>query len=295
MQRREKILATFVGVLAVGWGGNWMFEQTLRGPLEERERRIERLRDEIEGKERQLADGRKAGQRLDRWQQQSLPTDLEIARSDYRNWLLHLVDQSGFKNPHVDSGEAVSRRDVYRRLPFSVRGRATLEQLTQFLYAFYEADHLQQIDRLSINPVAGTDLLDLTMSIEALILPGTDRSDRLNDGRSVRLASASLTDYSAIAQRNLFGQRGAGPLDDADHTHLTAILDVDGRPQAWFTIRTNGRVLKLQAGDRLEIANVICHVEDIDSQDVILSTDDERWLLTLGESLRDATALPPEF
>ena len=111
---------------------------------------------------------------------------------------------------------------------------------------------------------------------------------------SQRLASAALADYDPIVQRNLFGIGGSP--DPTDHTYLTAVSSVDGEPQVWFTLRAAGEVLKLRKGDGLEVGQFSGTIAEIEGSDVVIEADDgERWLLTLGESLTDAYALPPEF
>lgn len=295
MKKREKYLAVVVGALLLAYVGNWFFQQVLQGPLEQKRNRVTALKEEIEKKTVQLRRARSAGQQLTIWQQQSLPTDIELARSLYQNWLLELVRGAGFEKPNVDSGEAVTKRGVYRRLPFTVRGQGTLEQLTRFLFDFYRADHLHQIQRLRIAPIPRSQFLELSLSIDALVLDNADRTDRLNNRVSDRLASSTLEDYQSIVQRNLFGEGGATGFDPADFAFLTAILDVGGTNEAWFTLRTTGEVLKLNEGQNFEVGQFRGRIREIDELDVIIDSDAERWLITLGESLSQATALPPEF
>jgi Tfp pilus assembly protein PilO len=294
MQKREKILAIGVGVLVLGYVGNWMFSSLLQGPLNERYARIDKLKSDIARKQVQIHRGRQAARKLDEWQAQSLPSKREVAASLYQDWLLEQVAKAGFKMPNVDSGEAVNRKDLYIRLPFSVRGRATLEQLTQFLYQFYSANHLHQVQRINITPVPKSEELELSLGIEALVLPGADRTDRLSDEHSQRLASEDFTAYQPILERNLFGQSAAG-VDPADFAFLTAVLDVGGTAQAWLTVRTTGEILKLKQGESFEVGQFRGTVTEIASPDIIIDSDEERWLLTLGEKLSQATALPPGF
>jgi hypothetical protein len=53
--------------------------------------------------------------------------------------------------------------------------------------------------------------------------------------------------------------------------------------------------LKLKVGQRFEVGDFQGMVAEIDERDVVIDSDGERWLLTLGEQLSQATALPPEF
>jgi len=314
---RQYILAAVFGAMVLYFGGEWVLK-TLQNPIDTARLKTERLKKEIKKRENELARARKAAKQLAVWETQSLPADVEVARSLYQAWLVELVDEVKLDDPSVNSGEPVSRQGMYHTLPFSVRGRGTLEQLAGFLFVFYRTDLLHQVRSLNITPLANSDRLDLSMSIEALVLPGAGPERRKGDTaeqaqetifaefrrrawrNSQRLASAALADYDPIVQRNLFGIGGSP--DPTDHTYLTAVSSVDGEPQAWFTLRAAGEVLKLRKGDQLEVkqsSGTIAFsgkIAEIDGSDVIIETDDgERWLLTLGESLTDAYALPPEF
>lgn len=295
LKPRERLYAGVLGLILLGLAGRWLLQTLLSGPLAERQTRLDALAQKIDKQQQILRRARQASEKLATWNGQSLPANTEVARSLYQNWLLEIVNRAGFQTPNVDSGEAINVRGIYRRVPFSVRGRASLAELTKFLYDFYRADHLHQIQRVNFSPVANTPYLDLALSIEALILPGAVREDQLGGERSNRLASDGLAEYQFIAQRNLFGDGGAGQIDPADLTFLTAILDVDGRPEAWFTVRTDGTVLKLHEGQAFEVGDFRGVVAQIADLDLVVESDDERWLMSLGENLSQATALPPEF
>ncbi len=294
MKQREKVLLGAVGAIAVLYGGNWLYQAMYAQPLLDRQDQTVRLREDISKRELDLAKFRKANQDFKKWQKQALPSDTEVARSLYQAWLVELVGSAGFLNPNVDSSEPIARKGLYESLSFSVRGRGTLPQVTKFLFDFYRADHLHQIQSLSLTPVPRSDELDLTIAIEALSLAEADRKDRLNDKISDRLASNRLEDYRVIAQRNLFGI-GGGAVDEADFAYLTAITEVDGEMEAWFTLRASGRLVKLRQQQSFDIGPFHGKVAEINPQDVVLLCDDERWLLTVGESLMQASILPPEF
>ncbi len=370
------LAAVFGGMVLYYVAGESLWENLPQNPVEKRRQKLEQLNEAVEKREQVLAKARQAGRLLALWESQSLPSDTEVARSLYRAWLVELVQYVRLENPSVNSSQPASRGGLYYALPFSVRARGTLDQLTQFLFTFYSTDLLHQIRSLYITPLQNSDKLDLTMSIEALALPnafpkraGGDAGAMDQDavveefrrraGRnSDRLASPTLADYDPIGQRNLFGIGGSP--DPIDHTYLTGVNVVDGWPEAWFTVRTDGKVLKLRTGQSLiqtgDRIRKLCRVDDlaeirfdgnrsqigtlaeieagsvivecngqryvaapgrdpsgpqltpfdamvtqigvvaqIEGNDLILEADDgERWLLTLGENLTGASALPPE-
>lgn len=293
MKYRKTILSALLVVMAVLYFGDWLLRNQFHGPLESRHRRTVRLQEDIAARQRDLDKARRAAKILDRYKSRSLPSNPEVARSLYQGWLLELVGQVGLANPKVDSSEPLNRKGLFYQLSFSLRGRGTLEQLTRFLFLFYRADHLHQIRSLSATPLQGTEELDLSVAIEALALAQADRKDRLSNRVSDRLASAKFEDYQIIAQRNVFG---VGATSDAtQYTFLTSVNYVDGKPQAWFTVRTSDDVLRLGEGESLEIGSFKATVAGITDSDVVIESDGARWLLTIGESLTDAAALPPEF
>lgn len=290
---RKQILLGVLGLILVFYGGDWALRNKwLADPLEGVRKKNQKLRDELVTRERDFEKFRKVVKELDVLKTRSLPANADVARSLYRAWLLEVVSQAGFTNPNIDSSEPANRKGLYQVLSFSMRGRATLPQMVKFLYEFYSADHLHQIRSMAISPLQGNDYLDLQMSIEALILPKIERKDRLCSQKSDRLASPNLDDYQAITQRNLFGVSPAA--EATTYTYLTSVTSVNDQPEAWFTVRTTDTVYKLRKGDVLEVGQFKGTVVDIADADVILESDGERWLMTIGENLTRASGLPPE-
>lgn len=292
MKHRQQILLAILGATVLWYVGDWLLQDVLRGPLESRRQRTAQLQATIETRQKQLAAVRRDGRQLLRWWSQSLPSDGEIARSLYKAWLLELVVHAGLADPHVDPGAPVNRKGLFTVLSFAVRGRGTLEQLTKFLFEFYRADHLHQIRAVGITPLPKTDELNLSFSVEALVLPGANRKDRLSDRQADRLASQSLDDYEVILRRNLFGYGGTP--EAVEHTVLTRVASVDDRPQATFTVRTTDERFTAGEGEVFKIGPFRATVVEIHQGDVIIESGGERWLLSIGERLSDAFALPPE-
>jgi len=298
-------LAAVMLLMVAYFGGEWLVDQVIQGPLETARNRRAQLERDIEKRETSLQRLREAGKLLARWEDQSLPADAETARSLYQAWLVELVDQVGLSSPSVTSSEPVARGGMYHTLAFAVRGRGTLEQLTKFLFAFYQADLLHQVRSLSITPLQRAEALDLSFSIETMILPsggtakGASKENVYEQFRrrawrtSDRLASNSLEDYGMIMRRNLFALGGG--FDPTDQTHLTSITQVNGEPEVWFTNRATDEVVKLRSGAQLTLGPLTFHLAQVLDNDVILEIDGERWLVSLGDKLTDARALPPGF
>ncbi|MBN2022499.1 MAG: hypothetical protein JW809_06860 [Pirellulales bacterium] len=293
MNHRKIILYGALGAILAFYAGQWLLDTLLRGPLETRRQTAQGLQKSLEQCKKELSLAREAGKTLDEYRRQSLPQDTEVARSLYQGWLLELVAHVGLADPNVNSNEPASRKGMFSVLAFSVRARGTLEQLTRFLFEFYSAGHLHQIRSLAITPLPKSGELDLTFSIEALSLPTADRKDQLSAERSDRLASPKLADYRPIMDRNLFAVGGG--LDPIDQTYLSAVNYVNDEPEVWFTLRATDELVKLRIGDRLDVGQFSGIVVEARGADVILESDGQRWLLTKGDCLTEAYALPPEY
>jgi hypothetical protein len=70
---------------------------------------------------------------------------------------------------------------------------------------------------------------------------------------------------------------------------LTAITTASGRRQAWISIRTDGKMLKLSEGEAFDLGEVTVKVARIDDKNVELSAPvlDEQWTVGLGQSLAE--------
>jgi hypothetical protein len=85
-----------------------------------------------------------------------------------------------------------------------------------------------------------------------------------------------------------------GTADPLDHTYVTSISMVNGEPVVWLTVRTTNETKKVPLGEVFVIGPLVCTIAEVYGSDVIIESDGERWLLTLGDKLTDAHALPPE-
>ena len=356
---RKPLMLAGLGLIAVVYAGDWALTNWIDEPKKQRRAQVAAISAEIQKYEQYIGRTQQDAQWIRYWYNQSLPADAEVARSLYQAWLLEAGDYVGLANRTVNSTEPMNR-GAYFSMNFTMRGIGTLEQLTQFLYEFYNAGHLHKINSISLTPMGGSGHMDLTLVVEALILRGNPRRDRLGESRAYRLASFAIDEYDVIAERNLFSAGGGSGTDPTSHTYLTAVNFVNNEPEAWFTQRTDGAVMKLrlgdglvQTGDRLrkvrsiddlegvwfdglrsslgavgeieaEVVLVECagrywepslsatgdgiefrpfgasvteigRVAEIEDTDLVLHAGDEQWLLSIGDRLSEAYALPPEL
>ncbi|MGE3313603.1 MAG: hypothetical protein AB7O26_00720 [Planctomycetaceae bacterium] len=292
--RRKRMIYGLLGAVVLYFAGEWAYGSFYATPLDELNARNEDLQKKMLKRTNDLTKARRIKKQIAAWNDKSLPSDTELARSLYLAWLVERVKAAGIESPNVDSGAAANRRGLYQSLSFSVRGQGTLEQLTRFLFDFYRADHLHQIQSLGITPLRNQGKLDLSVSIEALVLPEAERTDSLSDKTSPRFAARQIADYRVIPQRNLFGA-GGGASDPAAQTWLSGVTAKDSEPEAWFDLRATNKTVRLRTGDRLEIGDFLGTIVSIQDSDVLIESDGEQWLISVGENLDQAYAVPREI
>lgn len=302
MTKRERILAVAVLALLVLVGAKSLLGR--HGDL------VDRRQSQLYDAKRQLADaemalarGRQAVKQLEAWQERSLPADREVATSLYRSWLLEKCKAAGLAVDDVSPDLRTTRTAAFTPIGYVVEGRGTLGSVASLLYEFYQSPQLQQITRLRLRPSADASQVDVSLRVEALILPGATHTDTLAQGHSDRLALASLEEYrNNLVDRNLFAayqpprperpvqvaQYEAQPkFDDAQHAYVTGIIESEGKLQAWITVRTTGEVLRLSEGDELKVGLLEGRIVSIGPRALVLQTGDEKVQVKLGHSLRE--------
>jgi hypothetical protein len=195
-----------------------------------------------------------------------------------------------------------------------VQAGGTLDSVTKFLFAFYEADFLHKISKLTTTPNQTGSQIGLTMNIEALILADADHTDTLPDGTSNRLAMADVAAYQeSIVGRNIFAAYkppppprpprvvsdpprppDPPPFDDATQARVTGIVSdrVGGDAlEVWINVKTTGEKLRLAAGDSFQVGLMEGRIATIEPQSVVLETGDGRFRVAVGTYLRDGTRL----
>lgn len=287
---RQQILLSFLALMGILRGGDYVLNSMIQGPLEKLRNEQESLKIDIEKREELLADARRAGKRIEVWQKQSLPADLETARSLYRNWLLRVIREAKLQNANVDSGSPASRYGLYRAIPFDVKARGTLAQLTAALFRFGSSDQLHGIKSLRLTPIGETGQFDISLGVEALIIPGTKRKT-LNTGKANLLASSIARDYSIIARDNIFGI-GISHQNPMKMTILSAVTVRNDVPVAWFTELISGKVTKVGPNEIFETIALSGRIIQVDDTSVSIETGGQLLRMTIGQSFADGAVAP---
>jgi hypothetical protein len=297
LQRREKILAAAAGAAVALLGVHFLW---VSGPsLGSLRSEHKRLASEADKRQDRIQAAAGASAQLTQWERSALPAESSNARSLYQSWLRALAHQAGLRQLDVQSGEGQSHKGVYTLFSFTVRGRSTLAELVQFLYGFYSAGHLHKLRVLDLKPLEGARTFDVTMTIEALSLPGADRKDQLSQVSSARLRFAKPSDYAdVIAARNLFApyappSRRRQQVDPSQYTFITAIITGDSSPaQVWLEERLTGKKWKLAEGEAFEVAGTRGTVKTINPRDAVIEWDGHTQRFRYGDNLQGGTEVP---
>lgn len=289
---RQQILLGFLALAGIFQVGDYVLNSMIQGPLDKLRTEQESLEKDIQKRENLLADARTAGKKIEGWQKQSLPAEIETARSLYRNWLLDVIRKAKLQNATVDSGSPANRYGLYRTMPFDVKSRGTLLQLTSALFSFSNSDQLHEIKSLRLIPIGNTGQFDFSLGIEALIIPGTNRKT-LNTGTSNLLASSDTRDYSIIARDNIFGI-GVSHQDPMKMTILSAVTSRNNMPVAWIMELITGRVIKVGPDATFDTVALSGRIVSIDNASVIIETGGQHLKLSIGQSFSEGVRSPLE-
>ncbi|QDU89978.1 hypothetical protein Pla175_33770 [Pirellulimonas nuda] len=319
MNQREKILAGGVVLLIVAWGGSRLWNR-YQGAVDARAEALVEVKGRLDLARLEAHKAQAALGELDEFQSRSLPSERNVARSEYRAWLIEQLVAAGLTYDDVKSTPGGrTRGDAYEALTFTADAVGDLSAVTRFLYAFYHSNQLHKVTLLKLTPMEGGAKVRLGLTVEALIVPGTPRATGLAAGESDRLTLASEDAYiSSVVGRNIFQEyvppppprpvrppvvrrdpppRPAPPkFDDAKYAYVTGIVGSGDSYQAWVTVRTTGEVLRLRAGDPLKVGELSAMVERVTSNSLVLSTEDGTYTIELrkDKSLRDAVTASDE-
>lgn len=246
-------------------------------------------------KQLQVADdlilkGTVAADQLAALEARSLPFDSELARSQYQDWLSSIVKQNELGQSSVEVGLPMAvpiageKKQAYTRYSFSVNGSGTLEQVTRFLFDYYQGPHLQKLNTVRVNP-AGRGLYALSVSGETLCVATCDRKSELSSLPPYRLQQNQFADYEPIVRRNMFSRESGTTLKTVRLTSVT--FDKQGLPEAWFKIGPTKTTRKLQRGESLTVTAHHIEVIDIQPKSALLEVDEDVVLLPIGKTVHE--------
>ena len=307
MNKRERILLFAVLGIVGAYGMFVIVQRAFLGPLETQAAQIRSLNSELNGKRKQMAEAKKASDQLAEWEKISLPGDVDKAQSMYRAYLLDLIRECRFEESNVNPDKIQKDKSGYfRTIPFTIRGKVTVEHLTDFMYRFYQPNMLHQIRNLTVNADPKSKNLSVVITVAALSLDkAPDRSRLIPEGedkRGLLLAGDPREKFQLISKKNIFEpfRPPAAPptapkepqIDEAEHTRLTACTQSSDEPEAWIFNRIKYVNTVLRAGDEFDIAGVKGKLVSVGSSGIVIERDSKEWTLKLGKTLKDLKEIP---
>ena len=212
MNSRERLLLSLIGVLIVVMVGYYTIS-SVAGAFRLRNTRKMAAEKKLTDQKNTIKAGANAARQIAQLQSRSLPADREKAQSLYQRWLLDVVTDVGIDVQSVRPSDRRISGIYFDRVNFEIDGEATLPQAVEFLHRFYSSNDLHRIQQFNLRPVQDRESqkLDLSISIETMILPGNKR-ETVGDLASDRMGDTTLEDYkTGILGRNIFSPPNAPP------------------------------------------------------------------------------------
>ena len=212
MNQRERILAVAIGAIVVCmvlyYGVSYV-----SSTLEARQDMVVQLESDLQKQQNVILKGKKQAARLQRYQEQSLPEDVNVASRVYRDWWLQLLDDSRIDDISVQALPRMrTQSDVFKMSSFTVVGKGDIRQVTKMLHGFYSGDYLHRIRSLRLRPLPDSDDLSISMTIDALSVKGAGNTETMAKRDSNVLNLGELDKYEdAIVNRNFFAPGNNAP------------------------------------------------------------------------------------
>jgi hypothetical protein len=244
--------------------------------------------------------GQNARRQLNKWVSQSLPSNRDVAKSLYQDWLRSQLTGAGLEVTQLSDKSGNSRNPQYTELATEVRATGTLAQLADFLYRFYTAAHLHGISSATVTAEEGGKKLNATLTFNALILPDAKRTDKLAAGEPQKLPGKMEEFRDRLVGRNLFAaytpkaddSAQAQKDEEAAKTKVTGFLyGLEG----WImSVRTEGSgdVKYFKPGDKIEFGKVKGTVVLVEQRRAVIETDSGRLEIRLDQNFSEAVPLP---
>jgi hypothetical protein len=287
---REKVLAGAVAgsvALWVGMQGLGAYRRAVTA-ADQLQATAER---ELEDAEFAVARGQNAKDRLIAWAKRSLPTDREVAKSLYQDWVRAQLTAAGLTIESLADRPITRRERHFGELSLEARAAGTLEQLTDFLYKFYAAPHLHRIASATLTPSENGAKISALIGIDALILSDADRKTELATGPEQALPRPLEEFKTSLTARNVFAPHtpGAGPDAGAagGARFATAVSDGQGGYHMWISTEANTR--KFKPGDKIEYGTFSGTLLEVDLRHAVIETANGKMEVRAGKTLGEAT------
>jgi hypothetical protein len=206
-----------------------------------------------------------------------------------------------FEDPTV-SADKTQKAKSFTSIQFTIRGKVSLEHLTEFLYRFqaYEPKVMHQVRSLTIGRSDGKSKnLTATIIVAAIAMDGVKhRGPLISEGEDplkMTVADLPLDSFALISNKNIFEPHRDLPKDVDNKPQVdaprfvvyTACVQSGDEPEAWIYDRLNNENKFVRAGDDLAIAGLKAKIISVTASNMVIQMDDKEWSLKLGKNLRE--------
>ena len=310
MSGRVRTIITIVVVLLVG---GWAVRATARsvylGPRAERLGKIEDVREKIDRYRTSLDDAARVEGRLASYADRTLGSDLEGVDHHLRTRLNRIGEDVGLDDVTVGTGVARDRLSPARnefRGPYAdlrdevdlveldgwINGEGTLEQAMRLLDVIEAEPWMKRIDQYKLESRENGARLGVSVRLTTVFLP-----DRAPSGPAeAAYDPAPFGRFVTLIERNPFGLP-APPVEAASapapaprgapasrpQWRLTGITHGPSGSEVWLKNERTGASRRMAIGDRIRDIVLV----EINDGDAVFTIGEQRYGLSLGETLRD--------
>jgi Tfp pilus assembly protein PilO len=264
-----------------------------------------KLKDEIAKLDAEIKDEKHVREQLTEFSKQSLPPG-EHAKSQYQNWIVDTAGSVGLRERKVDIGSETTLKDYYKKYTFKLTCKGTLEQIAEFLRRFHKTDYLHLIRKITPAVNKSSNLMDVTITIEAMSLTKaqTSRMLRVPDKDMLKITPQEQSILDEIKSRKLFTAYSPPkppppiiqppppppkpqPFYQAPYCYVIAIVESNGQRQVWIDNRAIGQQHKLYEGGSFKLEGVDCIIEKIEFDCIHVEADKQKFVIKQGKSFAE--------
>ena len=320
MNPRHKVLLGVLLGLVLLWQGGGAISDVVFKPIRERQARLRDLQDNHERKSVQRGEVLAALRDLKNWKARSLPPDSLIASTLYQHWLIELAAKTGITDVTVTPNRTVQQGETYHTIPLTVRARATISTLCDFLLEFQRRNLLHKVARMTLESRRSErGALEVTLEVEGLSLNGTPQRTTLflpgqEQAVAVEFQNRKRSEFNRLSEKNIFEKyrpaekppdppqvaKAAAPLpadkfDAAEHVYLIGRIDGPRGPEAWLYDRAENARQIVHVNDSFDVAGLKGRVLAIEPDSILLEVAGQKWHLDYGRNLRQLRGSSPSL
>lgn len=264
MQKREKILLVSTVTAVLLWAGLPTINAIFFDPIATAREDLNRVNEKLADQTADIKRLKLAGQTYKQTRGRSLPPNPLDAQRLYQVWLDEVANLSGIEKPIITPGRrVVSRRksirgDLFTGVLVTLDGKATLTELSQFLYHFYRSDLAHRVVNLTIDSPEskGDPKLAISLTAEGLSFATAPKRSTLFPQAELKRDFTSSSDSKTIDVENAVGfpkQPGYRIRIGSEYLTVTEVNETQ------WTVRGGldaTRTTQHDAGDTIELAPI---------------------------------------